>query len=338
MLETIWFILWGVLWALYFVLDGFDLGIGMLMPFLAKDERDRRIMYNAQGPFWDGNEVWLITAGGVTFAAFPGTYAVLFSSLYTPLLLLLFALIIRGVTFEFRHLGETARWKRLWDICHFLGSFLAALLLGVAFANIFMGIPINAQGVNQGNLLSLLNSYGLIGGIVFVLVFCFHGSLWLSVKASGEMEQRARATARGLWFIVAIGAVAFLFFSAVFTKLYDNYLSSPVLFLIPIAAVVGLLLSRMALGQNKPVQAFLWSGLFILCVAFFGIAGIYPSLLPSSLNPAYSMTITNSSSSTLTLQIMLGVALVMVPIVLIYQLWVYKHFSYKLETDEDLYY
>lgn len=338
MLETIWFILWGVLWALYFVLDGFDLGIGMLMPFLAKDERDRRIMYNAQGPFWDGNEVWLITAGGVTFAAFPGTYAVLFSSLYTPLLLLLFALIIRGVTFEFRHLGETRRWKRLWDVCMVCGSFLAALLLGVAFANIFMGLPIDGQGVNQGNLLSLLNSYGLIGGIVFVLVFCFHGSLWLSVKASGEMEKRARATARALWFIVAIGAVAFLFFSAVFTKLYDNYLANPVLFLIPIGAVVGLLLSRMALGQNKQIQAFIWSGLFIICVAFFGIAGIYPALLPSSLNTAYSMTITNSSSSTLTLQIMLGVALVMVPVVLLYQLWVYKHFSYKLETDEDLYY
>ncbi|MFW5734489.1 MAG: cytochrome d ubiquinol oxidase subunit II [Oceanidesulfovibrio sp.] len=338
MLEITWFILWGVLWALYFVLDGFDLGIGILLPFLGKSERDRRVMYNAQGPFWDANEVWLITAGGVTFAAFPGTYAVLFSSLYTPLLLLLFALIIRGVTFEFRHLGETRKWKRLWDTCHFVGSFLAALLLGVAFANIFMGIPIDAEGVNQGTLLTLLNSYGLVGGVVFVLVFSFHGSLWLAVKAHGEMEERARRVARSLWFVVALGAVLFLFLSAVFTDLYANYLANPLLFAIPLLAVAGLILARMAMGQDKYWKAFLWSGLFIVGVAFFGIAGIYPALLPSSLDPAYSMTIANSASSPLTLKIMLGVTLVMVPIVLLYQLWVYRTFSHKLETDEDLYY
>lgn len=338
MLETIWFILWGVLWALYFVLDGFDLGIGILMPFLGKTERDRRVMYNAQGPFWDANEVWLITAGGVTFAAFPGTYAVMFSSLYSPLLLLLFALIIRGVTFEFRHMDESSKWKKLWDTCMVGGSFLAALLLGVAFANIFMGLPIDGEGVNQGGILSLLNPYGLAGGIVFVLVFCFHGSLWLTVKAHGDLEQRARKVARALWFVVAIGAVAFLFLSAVFTDLYANYLASPLLFAIPLAAVVGLVLARKAMGQDKYWLAFLWSGLFIAGVAFFGLAGIFPALLPSSLDPAFSMTITNSSSSPLTLKIMLGVTLVMVPIILLYQLWVYRTFSFKLEHDKDLYY
>src|SRR5512136_137373 len=162
MLETIWFVLWGLLWAVYFVLDGFDLGLGTLMPFVAKDERERRVVVNAMGPFWDGNEVWLLTAGGVTFAAFPKAYAVMFSGLYTPLMLLLFALILRGVAFEFRGKVDSDPWRRTWDTCLVAGSFLPALLLGVAFANIFKGIPIDAAGIFHGNLLTLLNPYGLV--------------------------------------------------------------------------------------------------------------------------------------------------------------------------------
>jgi len=157
MLGTTWFILWGVLWAVYFALDGYDLGMGTLAPFLAKNERDKRIMLNAAGPFWDGNEVWLLTAGGVTFAAFPGTYAVMFSTLYSALMLLLFSLILRGVSFEFRSKVDSAAWRSLWDLGHFLGSFLPAFLLGVAFANIFKGIPFDGNGVNQGGLMDLLN-------------------------------------------------------------------------------------------------------------------------------------------------------------------------------------
>src|SRR5512139_821611 len=151
MLETIWFALWGVLWAVYFVLDGFDLGLGSLMPVVAKDERDRRVVVNAMGPFWDGNEVWLITAGGVTFAAFPRVYAVMFSSLYTPLMLLLFALILRGISFEFRGKVDSPGWRALWDATLVIGSFLPALLLGVAFANIFKGLPLDAEGILQGD-------------------------------------------------------------------------------------------------------------------------------------------------------------------------------------------
>ena len=165
MLETIWFVLWGVLWAVYFMLDGFDLGLGSLLPVLAKNDTERRVVYNAMGPVWDGNEVWLITAGGVTFAAFPGTYAVMFSALYTPLLLLLFGLIIRGVAFEFRSKLEDLGWRKLWDTCLIVGSFVPALLLGVAFANIFQGIPIDKNGVFHGTLLTLLNPYGLLGGL-----------------------------------------------------------------------------------------------------------------------------------------------------------------------------
>ena len=164
MLETTWFVLWGLLWAVYFVLDGFDFGMGTLLPFLAKNDEEKRIIYNAAGPYWDGNEVWLITAGGVTFAAFPKAYAVMFSALYAPLLILLFALIFRAVSFEFRNKKDCPQWRKFWDACQFLGNFLPALLLGVAFANLFMGIPIDGNGVYHGNIIKLLNPYGLAGG------------------------------------------------------------------------------------------------------------------------------------------------------------------------------
>ena len=196
MLETIWFALWGVLWAVYFMLDGFDLGLGTLRPFLARNQDESRVVLNAMGPFWDGNEVWLLTAGGVTFAAFPGTYAVMFSSLYTPLMLLLFALILRGISFEFRGKEDAAWWRKTWDACMWIGSFLPALLLGVAFANIFAGIPIDGEGVFHGNLFTLLNPYGLLGGVLFVLLFTVHGALWLAIKSEGWLRDRAGAAAK----------------------------------------------------------------------------------------------------------------------------------------------
>ncbi len=334
MLETIWFVLWGLLWAIYFILDGFDFGMGTLMPFIAKDEHEKRVIYNSQGPFWDGNEVWLITAGGVTFAAFPKTYAVMFSSLYSALLLLLFALIIRGVSFEFRGKVHSAAWRKIWDICHILGSFLPALLLGVAFANIFKGIPLNAEGVNQGNLFSLLNPYGLAGGVLFVLMFCYHGALFLAIKAEEPLHTRTLKTARAIWPYYLGVAVLFLAWSSTATNLYANYQATPALIPFILLPVIGLGLTRIFLGSGKVLAAWICSAIAILGVTFFGVLGIFPALLPSSLDPAYSMTIHNSASSTLTLQIMLGVALVMVPIVLLYQFWVYKNFSFKVTKEE----
>ncbi len=337
MLETTWFLLWGVLWAVYFMLDGFDLGLGTLMPFLGKSENERRTIYNAAGPFWDGNEVWLITAGGVTFAAFPGTYAVMFSSMYSALLLLLFALIIRGVSFEFRGKIESPGWRKLWDTCHFLGSFLPALLLGVAFANIFKGLPLDADGINQSGLFGLLNPYGLLGGVFFVLMFSYHGALWLAIKTHDPLHDRALRTARLIWPYLLGVAVLFLAASALATNLYDNYLNNPPLIAIIFLPLAGLGLTRIFLGSGKSWAAWFMSSLFIVGVTLFGVIGIFPALLPSSLDPAYSMTIHNSASSTLTLQIMLGVALAAVPVVILYQAWVYKNFSYKI-TQEDLSY
>lgn len=335
MLETIWFVLWGVLWAVYFMLDGFDLGLGALAPFLAKSNTDKRVVYNSMGPFWDGNEVWLITAGGVTFAAFPTTYAVMFSALYTPLLLLLFGLIVRAVALEFRGKVDNEGWRKLWDTCHFLGSFVPALLLGVAFANIFKGIPIDAEGIFHGTLLTLLNPYGLLGGALFVLLFLVHGALWLAIKAEGNLEDRAGKAAAGLWWIELAVAVVFLVATWFATSLYNNYLTYPVLLVIPLITVVALLAIRAFIAKHAWWKAWFASCLTIVGATLFGVVGLYPNLFPSSLDPAYSLTIFNSASSPLTLKIMLGVALTFVPIVIIYQAWSYYVFGGKV-TEEDL--
>lgn len=338
MLETIWFLLWGVLWAVYFVLDGFDLGAGTLMPLLAHDEFDKRAVLNAGGPFWDGNEVWLLSAGGVTFAAFPLAYATMFSGLYSALMLLLFALIIRGVSFEFRSKVESLTWKAVWDGLHSLCSFLPALLLGVAFANLFHGLPLDEQHVNQGGLLDLLNPYGLLGGVFFVAMFSLHGALWLAVRTTGGLQQRSAAMAGKLWVAVLVLVLAFLAYTFTHTQLFGNYLKNPHLFLILIAAVGGLLASRMYLAGGSYWKAWGGSAVFIACVALFGVVGLYPAILISTLNPAWSLTIQNSASTPLTLKIMLGVALVFVPIVLGYQAWAIKTFSQPIKGQADMEY
>lgn len=334
MLETIWFILWGLLWAVYFMLDGFDLGLGVLSPFVARSDTDKQVVYHSMGPVWDGNEVWLLTAGGVTFAAFPTTYAVMFTALYTPLLLLLFALILRGVALEFRNKVNSDGWRKVWDICLFIGGFLPALLLGVAFANIFQGIPIDAEGYFQGNLFTLLNPYGILGGLLFVLLFLVHGALWLAIKAEGDLEQRAGMAAGNLWWVLLIVAVVFLVATWFATNLYANYLSYPALFVIPLVTVVALLAARLFIAKQAWWKAWFASSVTIVGATFFGVAGLYPNLFPSSLNPAYSLTISNSSSSPLTLKIMLIVTLAFVPIVIAYQIWSYYLFRGKVSLDD----
>jgi len=334
MLETIWFALWGVLWTGYFVLDGFDLGLGLLMPFLAKNDTERRLVFNAQGPFWDGNEVWLIAAGGVTFAAFPKTYAVMFSSLYTPLMLLLFALIFRGISLEMRSKDPATWWRKTWDACMTGGSFAAALLLGVAFANIFKGLPLDRDGILQGNLFTLLNPYGLLGGALFVLLFAVHGSLWLTIKVGGELRERGAAMAARLWPVLLAVAVAFLGMTAVVTDLYGNIGRWPLLAAFPLLAVAGLLCTRLFLARRAWWKAWGCSAATIAGAAAFGISGLYPRLLPSSIDPAATLTAFNSASGTLTLSIMLGVALVIMPVVVAYQSWVYRRFSFEISAED----
>ncbi len=334
-MNTIWFLLWGILWVIYFILDGFDLGLGTLMPFLAKNEQEKRYIYNAMGPFWDGNEVWLITAGGVTFAAFPKTYAVMFSGLYTALMLLLVALIIRGVSFEFRGKVESRFWKGIWDICLFIGSFVPALLLGVAFANIFKGIPIDENGVFHGNILTLLNPYGLIGGVLFVLLFLEHGALWLCIRTRGELQMRAGVLATKIWQAKVIVFVLFLAMSVFSTNIFSNYFHHIYLIPILLVPIYGIFLSRNSMAEQKWIKAWIGSAITIAGCTLFGVLGIYPNMLPSSIDSKYSITIYNGSSSPLTLKIMLTVALIFVPIVILYQFWVYRKFAHPL-TEDDL--
>lgn len=332
-LQTIWFILWGVLWAVFFILDGFDLGIGALLPFIGKSNRDRRMMLNAMGPFWDGNEVWLITAGGVTFAAFPGTYATLFSAMYSALMLVLLCLIFRGVAMEFRSKGESDQWRRFWDNALFLASGVGAVLFGVAFFNIFKGIPIDAEGIMQGNLFTLINPYGLIGGLLFLALFTMHGALYLAIRTTGALYDRAVTAARKLWIACLVMVVIAVAASAVMTRLLDNYLATPVLFLIPVLAVAGLIACRMWIG-TKDWAAWGASAVSIAALSFFGLAGIYPAMLPSTLDPAFSRTITNASSTPLTLKIMLGIVIVVIPIVITYQTFAYRLLSHKLQESD----
>lgn len=336
-LEIIWFFLWGLLWAIFFMTDGFDFGVGMLYPFLGKSEQDKRVMLNSVGPLWDGNEVWLITAGGVTFAAFPQVYAVMFSSLYSALMLILFALIIRGVSFEFRGKVDSPAWRKVWDTTLFVGSLVPALLFGVAFANIFKGLPIDGEGILQGNLFTLLNPYGLLGGILFVLLFLEHGAIWLSIRSEGEFHARVSKVAGGLWPILLIAAVLFLAASWFMTPLYDNYIAHPALFLVIIMTVAALLGIKLFLKQEAYFKAWFSSSLTIVGATFFGVIGLYPNLFPSSIDSAFSLTAHNASSSPLTLKIMLVVVLIFIPIVIAYQIWTYNLFKTTV-TEEDFTY
>jgi cytochrome d ubiquinol oxidase subunit II len=325
-LQIIWFVLWGILWAVYFMLDGFDFGVGMLNPFLGRTESEKKFVVSTIGPVWNGNEVWLITAGGATFAAFPTTYALMFSYLYLPLLLILFGLIFRGVAIEFRNKIDQPVWKMAGDSAIFIGSFLPSLLFGVAFGNIFQGLPIDASGYH-GNLLTLLNPYGLLTGILFLLLFLVHGSIYIAMKTEGDLRKRAERLGLKLWTGLLVVAVAFLALTNFKTNIYLNFINNPVLLLLPITAVVALISVRPLLAKTRYAGAFFASCLTILLIVLTGVAGLYPNLIPSSLDRNYSLTIFNSSSSTYTLTIMTIVALIFVPVVIAYQIWVHRVFK-----------
>lgn len=334
-IEAIWFCIWGFLWAMYFATDGFVLGIGVLYLHMGKTDTDRRIILNSIGPVWDGNEVWLITAGAITFGAFPLVYAVMFTSLYTPLMLILFSLIIRGVSFEFRSKIASERWRGLWDVSIFASSTLAAVLLGVAFANIFKGVLLDQGNLYQGNLLSLLNVYGLAGGGLFLLMFVQHGLSWLLIKTEGALLARCKALAIKTWYVLTASVVLFLILTWIFTDLYDNYMKIPWLVIFPLLCVSGLALNFIAIKNSRAIRAWAGSAMTILGAAGFGLGGLFPRLFHSSINDQYSLTIHNAAAEPGSLKIMLAVVCVFIPLILIYQSYAYHLFS-KPVTENDL--
>lgn len=332
-LNVLWFILLTVLFIGFFFLEGFDYGVGILLPFLGKNDTERRVIINTIGPVWDGNEVWMITAGGAMFAAFPHMYATLFSGFYLALFLLLMALIVRGVAFEFRSKDQSPSWRSTWDWLIFVGSVIPAVLWGVAVANLIQGVPINAKMQYVGTFFDLLSPYTLVAGGAFLLVFTFHGALYLTLKTEGEMVERARAVAVKLGVLAAVFCLTLVGLTYTNTDLFSSTGAG-----ISLWAAVALFVG--AYGAVYSQQYKLGFMLSSLTVAFTTIAffwGLFPRLMVSSLNPAWSLTVTNASSTPYTLSIMTVAALALVPVVLIYQGWVYWIFR-KRVTAKDLEY
>jgi cytochrome d ubiquinol oxidase subunit II len=338
-LNTIWFYLIAILYIGFFVLEGFDFGVGILLPFLSKGgspesvDTNRRTIINTIGPHWDGNEVWLITAGGATFAAFPQWYATLFSGFYLPLFLILLALIVRGVAFEFRSKDENPRWRSLWDWALFIGSLLPALLLGVAFGNLVRGVPIDAEMNYAGGFFNLLNWYALLAGVAATLTFTLHGAVFLTLKTTGELRERAHAAARRLWPVVVVVLLAFLAATYLETDILDHLGVNPGV--VPITGMVAILLSGYFIRTRREGWAFAMTAVTIAFALITLFMILFPRVMISSLNPAWSLTIYNASSSQYTLRVMTIVAVIFVPVVLAYQAWTYWIFRKRITTDKE---
>ncbi|MEU5789916.1 cytochrome d ubiquinol oxidase subunit II [Micromonospora purpureochromogenes] len=322
-LTTIWFLLVAVLFTGYFILEGFDFGVGMLLPVLGRDDRERRVLINTIGPVWDGNEVWLITAGGAMFAAFPEWYATLFSGFYLPLLLILLALIARGVAFEYRHKRPEASWKRRWDTAIFVGSVVPAVLWGVAFANILRGVPLDADHEYVGGLVDLLHPYALLGGVTTAALFLTHGAVFLALKTTGEIRERAGALAVRLGVATAVAAVAFLTWTL-------SIRSSAAAVVFAVGAALALLGALAAARVRREGWAFTGTAVAIGLAVATLFAALFPNVLPSTLDAAGTLTATNAASTPYTLKIMTWVAVVFTPIVLAYQGWTYWVFRKRI--------
>ncbi|MCB2179822.1 cytochrome d ubiquinol oxidase subunit II [bacterium] len=330
-LNTLWFILIAILYTGFFVLEGFDFGVGMLLPFIAKEDVERRAVINTIGPHWDANEVWLLTAGGASFAAFPHWYATMFSGFYVALFLLLVGLILRGVAFEFRSKDDNPKWRAMWDWAIFIGSFLGALLLGVAFANLTRGLPIDGNMVYTGGFWYLLNPYGLIGGLFSVAGCLLHGAVFLSLKTTGGLEEKAKKWSKTLWTVAFVTAV--LIFAGSFL-LIDNYMGRiGVGIIVPILAAVTLGLARFFIQKGKFGTAFVMTALTIALGVITVFVATFPNVMLSTTNPDFSLTIYTASSSDYTLKVMSIVAAIFVPVMLVYQIWSYRVFRKRVSAD-----
>ncbi len=330
-LNTIWFILVTVLFIGFFFLEGFDYGVGILLPFLGKNDKERRAIINTIGPVWDGNEVWMLTAGGAMFASFPHVYATLFSGFYLALVLMLVALILRGVAFEYRQKYADQASRERWDWAIFIGSALPALLWGVAVGNLMRGVAIDENMYYWGGLLPLLNPFSILGGLVFVALFTMHGANYLALKTEGAVETRAKDVAFKAWIAATVLTVAFV----VWTFFATDILTKPgVNGLIPAALAAAALLTVGYFSKaGEYGSAFIGGSLAVVFATIMVFAGLFPRILISTIDPAYSLDIWNASSTPYTLTVMTIVAVIFVPIVLAYQIWTYRVFRARVKAD-----
>jgi cytochrome d ubiquinol oxidase subunit II len=335
-LNTIWFVLIAVLFIGFFFLEGFDYGVGILLPFLAKEDRERRMIINTIGPFWDANEVWLITAGGAMFAAFPDWYATLFSGFYLALVLMLLALIVRGVAFEFRSKDENPTWRKTWDTLIFIGSLVPALLWGVAMSNIIRGVPIDGSMNYVGGFWNLLNPYALVSGVAAVVIFSLHGAIFLSLKVGEPLKARALSAARRLWPAALIAGFFAVGLGYFVTDMYERLGVNPGV--IPLSAGAAMLITGWLLRRERSGWAFIATSICIVFSTVTIFMGLYPRVLVSSLRPEWSLTIYNAASSAYTLRIMTIIAIIFVPIMLAYQIWSYYIFRARITRESVLEY
>ncbi|MDQ0575154.1 cytochrome d ubiquinol oxidase subunit II [Agromyces albus] len=322
-LPVLWFWIVAFLFVGYFVLDGFDFGVGMSLPLLGRDETDRRVLINTIGPVWDLNETWVIVAGASLFAAFPEWYATLFSGFYLPLLLILLALIARGVSFEYRHQRPEAAWKRRFDGMITVGSAVPALLWGVAFANIVQGVPLDAGHNYTGTVVDLLNPYALLGGVTTLLLFLTHGAVFVSLKTEGELRQRARHLATRAGAVTIVVAAAFLLWTGL-------AFGTPWFWVLALVAAVALVGGWLANARAAERTAFSLLAITIASVVLALFSALFPEVMPASNDAANSLTIANASSSTYTLTVMSWTALIFLPLVLVYQGWTYWVFRKRV--------
>ena len=331
-LSTVWFIIIAILWTGYFVLEGFDFGVGMLLPVLGRGgdaettEKRRRVMINTIGPVWDGNEVWVLTAGGATFAAFPHWYATMFSAFYLPLLLILVALIVRNLGFDYRGKRDDVRWRARWDAAIIVGSLVPALLWGVALTNVVRGLPIDGAKEFTGNLFTLLNPVALLGGLVTLGLFLTHGALFVALKTDGPIRSDARGIATRTGTVTAVLAVALL----AILGAADGGAASWVTTVLAALALVGALAANL---RGREGWAFVGTFVTIAMAVATYFLLLFPDVMPSSTDAAWSLTTANASSTPYTLKIMTWVAVVFTPIVLLYQSWTYWVFRKRIGTQ-----
>jgi cytochrome d ubiquinol oxidase subunit II len=333
-LNTVWFVLIAVLFTGYFVLEGFDFGVGTLLPFLGRSDDDRRVIVGSVGPFWDANEVWVITAGGAMFAAFPEWYATLFSGFYLALFLILLALIVRGVGFEFRSKVDDPRWRRACDAGIFIGSAVPALLWGVALTNIVQGVPIDGNRQFTGTLFTLLNPHAILGGLVSLLVFTLHGAAFLTLRTTGELQDRARAVASRLWWPAALVTMIFAAWGYTSTDILHRYGLVPGT--LPFITIALFIASYVLLRLRLDSWGFTATALTIAAGSAVAFEGLFPRVMPSTLNEGWDLTIYNAASSPLTLKVMVIVVVLFLPAVLAYQAWSYWVFRHRLTSGRIL--